>query len=232
MRRDNHASVGIGTMITFIAIILVSALISMTIVITLEKAFKNQSTTADAMEERGKIVVESIMTYLFEPCWQSTMTDPDCNFPYGHHQLLLYFHLAPGSTQISDTNVHYMFRCINEEGGKYEVGNPVRSSDFNHDHAWGSRASVDAGTTNTPIELGRVVLQSDHSVGVDVLEYGPSYLLKLEMYDNQNTATRFDDEGCRISENYDTQLLFIVGGGSPTEFTLHFRSLEVGQLII
>ena len=233
MRRDDEASVGIGSMITFISIILVSMVICTTIVITYEKMYQNQSNTANKeTEEYGKIVIESIFTYVHEPCWQSVSTDPDCNFPGGHHQLLMFFHLGPGSSKISDTNIFYHIRCENEVGGLHEVLKPERGASFDHDNAFGSRQSVNEGTNGDNLELGRVVLQTDHSIGVDTLEIHTSYLLKIEMYDNQNTVTTDDDEGCRITPDKDTTLLIVIGGGVPTEYKLHFRNYDVGELII
>ena len=123
-------------------------------------------------------------------------------------------------------------RCENEVGELHEVSNPERGSSFDHDNAWNSRKAAIDGTANTPLELGRVVLQSDHSIGVDTLEMGTSYLLKIEMYDNQNTVTTDDDEGCRITPDKETRLLILVGGGAPTEYKLHFRNYDVGELII
>jgi len=233
MRRDDNASVGIGTLITFISIILVSMIICSTIIITYEKMFKNQVNNANKeTEQYGKIVVESIFTYLHEPCWQSTSTDPDCNFPWGHHQLLMFFHLGPGSTQLSDTNIFYHVRCENDVGTKYEVLRPERGASFDDDNSFGSRRSANEGTNGDPIETGRVVLQSDYSIAIDTLEVEQSYVIKLELYDNKNTGTSDDDLGCRINPEIDTTLLITVGGGSPTEYKLKFRSYDVGELII
>lgn len=233
MRRHDEASVGIGSMITFITIILVSMIICTTIIISYEKMFKSQANTADREnQQHGKIVVESIFTYLHEPCWQSTSTDPDCNFPQGHHQLLLFFHLGPGSTDLSDTNVFYHVRCENDVGTKYEVLRPERGASFDDDNAFGSRKSGNEGTNGDPLENGRVVLQSDHSIPIDTLTISQSYLIKLELYDNQNTVTKDDDLGCRINPNKQTTLLITVGGGLPTEYKLKFRNYEVGELII
>ena len=233
MIRDNNASIGIGTLITFIAIVLVSMVVCSTIIITYEKTFKSQANSADKEAlEYGKIVIESIFTYTHEPCWQSTSTDPECNFPGGHHQLLMFFHLGPGSTQLSDTNIFYHVRCENEVGELHEVFKSERGASFDDDNAFGSRRAVNDGTRLTPLEMGRVVLQSDHSIAVDTLEIEKSYLLKIEMYDNQNTVTTDDDEGCRITPDKQTTLLIVVGGGAPTEYKLNFRNYDVGELII
>ena len=233
MRRDNNASVGIGTLITFISIILVSMVICSTIIITYEKNFKSQANTADKeTTQHGKIVVENIFTYLHEPCWQSRSTNPDCLHPWGHHQLLMFFHLGPGSTKLSDTNIFYHVRCENDVGTKYEVLKPERGASFDDDGTWSSRRAGVEGIATTPIESGRVILQSDHSIAVDTLDVGTSYLIKLELYDNKNTATNTDDLGCRITPEKDTTLLFVIAGGSPTEYKLNFRNYEVGELII
>ena len=47
-----------------------------------------------------------------------------------------------------------------------------------------------------------------------------------------NNGLGEERNGCRISTDYDTTLLITLGGGSATEYTLHFRSYEVGQLVI
>lgn len=250
MRRNNHASVGIGTMITFIALILVSALVSMTLIITLEKAFKDQSHSAEASEDRGKIIIDSLFIYRFQPCWidEFVSIDPDCSDapvgkqrPWGHHQLLMNFHLAPGSTDISVGNAHYIVRCINEgitdldndgwQGGNDHRG--VTKALFSSSFEGSATAQQTAtGAPTTPFELGFVTKQDD-TLRIPILEYGQSYKLKLELFDNMNNNGNNEERyGCRISEDYDTTLLITLGGGSPTEFTLNFRSLEPGQLVI
>ena len=83
-----------------------------------------------------------------------------------------------------------------------------------------------------PLEAGHAVLQSDHSTRAQTFIQNEKYLIMLEMYDTQNTGTNADDEGCRITESYDTQLILTITGGSSTQATLHFRSLEPGQLVI
>jgi hypothetical protein len=47
-----------------------------------------------------------------------------------------------------------------------------------------------------------------------------------------NNGVDEERNGCRITEDYDTTLLITLGGGSATEFTLHFRSLDPGQLVL
>ena len=251
MRRNNHASIGIGTMITFIAIILVSALVSMTIIVTLEKAFKEQSHAAEASEEKGKIIVDSIYIYRFQPCWVTDYVpevyDPDCSTapagrqaPWGYHQLLMNFHLAPGSTDISITNANYIIRCIDEgvtdldndgfNGGddRRIVQDPILASSFS-----GSSLTTQlaVGANDNAFERG-FPSRLDENLRINTLTYGEAYKIKLDMFDHKNTVAVEDNIGCRISEDYDSKLLITLGGGSATEFTLHFRSLEAGQLVL
>ena len=257
MKRDEGASVGIGTLITFIAIVLVSMIVCSTIIITMEKAFKNQSNTAEATEQNGKIIVDSIFIYRFQPCWfdDNPTTDPDCSdaplgsrAPWGHHQLLMNFHLAPGSTPIEVTNAYYIVRCENEGvtdldndgfmGGndRRSVANPVFSSSFDgsattNQNAFGVSQPVNDFERGWPTKM-------DENIRVNTLIYGESYKIKLEMYDNKNTGpgsgadSNLDDEGCRISEDYKSTLLITLGGGSTSEFILNFRSLESGDLVL
>ena len=246
MKRDEDASVGIGTLITFIAIVLVSMIVSSTIIMTMEKAFKNQTNTAETTEQNGKIIVDSIFIYRFQPCWVTDFvsTEPDCSDapggnqrPWGHHQLLMNFHLGPGSTPIEVTNANYVVRCIDEgitdlnENGindGRQVETPMFASSFDGSATTQRRAS---GSPDTAFENG-FVTKLDEEIRVSLLEQDQSYKIKLELFDNLNSNAGTGYLGCRISTNYDTTLLITLGGGFTTEYTLHFRSYEVGQLVI
>ena len=237
-------------MITFIALILVSALISMTLIITLEKAFKNQSHTAEASEDRGKIIIDSLFIYRFQPCWQTdfvpTSYDPDCSTapvgnhrPWGHHQLLMNFHLAPGSTNIPISNANYIMRCIDEGitdldndgiNDERQVTSNLLLSSFEGSSISSPRAQGVA--TGSALEDGYPT-RADENLRINTLVYGESYKIKLEMFDHLgNNGVDEERNGCRITEDYDTTLLITLGGGSATEFTLHFRSLDPGQLVL
>ncbi len=247
MKRDEDASVGIGTLITFIAIVLVSMIVCSTIIMTMEKAFKNQTNTAETTEQNGKIIVDSIFIYRFQPCWVTDFvsTEPDCSDapggnqrPWGHHQLLMNFHLAPGSTPIEVTNANYVVRCENEgvtdlnENGindGRQVETPMFASSFDGSATSQVRAS---GAPNNAFENG-FVTKLDEEIRVSLLDQDQSYKIKLELFDNLNSnANDAPREGCRISTYYDTTLLITLGGGFTTEYTLHFRSYEIGQLVI
>ncbi|CAI8214337.1 MAG: Uncharacterised protein [Methanobacteriota archaeon] len=247
MKRDEGASVGIGTLITFIAIVLVSMIVCSTIIITMEKAFKNQTNTAEATEQNGKIIIDSIFIYRFQPCWvdEFVTTDPDCSDapvgnqrPWGHHQLLMNFHLAPGSTSIEVTNANYVVRCENEgvtdlDGDGINDGREVTTPRFSSSFSGSATAQPRAqGAPNTAFESGFVTKLND-DIRLNLLEQDQSYKIKLELFDNMNNNGNDEERnGCRISTEYDTTLLITLGGGSATEYTLHFRSYEVGQLVI
>jgi len=247
MKRDSNASVGIGTLITFIAIVLVSMIVCTTIILTMEKAFKNQTNTAELTEENGKIMIDSIFIFRFQPCWvdEFVTTDPDCSDapvgnqrPWGHHQLLMNFHLAPGSTPIQVTNANYIVRCMDEgitdlDNDGVNDGRQVTTPRFSSSFSGSATAQPRAhGAPDTAFENG-FVTKLDEEMRISLLEQDQSYKIKLELFDNMNNNGNDEERnGCRISTDYDTTLLITLGGGHSTEFNLHFRSYEIGQLVI
>ena len=236
---DESASIGMGAMITFITIMLISAIISSVLLIMVDKLFSENQNSSDEHQSGGKIIVDNILLYLYEPCWQwdGVPNNADCSDapagnqqPWGHHQLLMYFHLAPGSGTIPAENVHYLFHCKNE-GGIFEIGNSLRGSDFTDSGTFSSRHSAIKGLQNTALERGQVLLQEDRVTGVNDIKFGEKYVIMLAMYDNKNTATDSEHEGCRITPNYDTTLLLFIDGGGHTEILLKFPEYTPGSVL-
>ena len=237
---DESASIGMGAMITFISMMLISAIISSVLLVFLDKLFIENKNSADEHQGGGRILVDRIFFYLYEPCWQwdGVPNNADCSDapagrqkPWGHHQILMYFHLTPGSGTIPAENAHYLFHCKNEVGGIFEVDKSLRGSDFTESGTWSSMLSRNEGRSTTPLERGQVLLQKDRVTGVNDMTFGEKYVIMLEMYDDQNTNIDSDDEGCRITPNYDTTLLLFIDGGGYTEILLKFPEYTPGVLL-
>ena len=225
--RESHASIGVGAMIIFISIILVTSIISALIIQT---AYRLSSKPKEMVEDRSnsKIIIDTIFVYRFEPCWQSLSTDPDCVHDWGHHQLAMQFQLA-GNEDIPDTSVSYFIACPETE----DVVSPFRGSTFDHStvshRAFGAFVS---GTRNLPFELGAAVysdliFEPDASgARANILTPGVSYSIMIDMYDNKNNFGN-DNEGCRISLDYDVSLLIAIDGGHVTYDVINCQSYDM-----
>tara|TARA_Y100000746_G_scaffold206562_1_gene194348 strand:- start:288 stop:536 length:249 start_codon:yes stop_codon:yes gene_type:complete len=71
---DQKASIGIGAMIVFIALILVAAVASTIIISSVEDLSQTMEDTT-SVRDYSKIKVDSVYTFLYEPCWQKDFTE-------------------------------------------------------------------------------------------------------------------------------------------------------------
>jgi len=103
IRDDDTASIGIGAMIVFIALILVAAVASAVIIQTAENLQQNAQATGDDTQSEiaGKIQVHAAFANDAMAGWD------------------LVFSLAPGSTSVLDTAVSYQIFCIFAAGGTF-----------------------------------------------------------------------------------------------------------------
>ncbi len=100
LKNDNLAAIGIGAMIVFIALILVAAVAAAVIIQTAEKLQQNaQSTGDDTTDEMsGKVQVLNVFV------------SDDADFE-------VYFRLAAGSDDTSDTDILFQIFCDDGLGG-------------------------------------------------------------------------------------------------------------------
>lgn len=235
-KRDYIASVGIGSMISFIAMMLVAAIASTALIMMFEKTFQNSANKADKMNSSGnaKVTISNIFIYRYEPCWQSTSTDPTCPFNWGHHQLIITFSIVGAYAPIPDTDIHWWVTCSETD----DVVNPLETGTFDNHGGWAAKGATLINVLDPPLEVGQAVhlsnMKGDRASGAaaNSLENGGSYGVMIDLYDNKNTATGIDDTGCRITTSYDTKLFIKVERGQLTQTELNFKSTEPATWVL
>ncbi len=214
------ASIGIGAMIVFIALILVAALSSTIIIQSIEKLSQDMEETTSE-RDYSKIEVESAYVFLHEPCWQASFTDvsqcSSMNPERGHHEMEMHFHLK-GDISIPATSVAYHISCTDSLASV-----PMRKALLGQGTGtWDSATSIDKGYQGAPFNRGRVVIPG-HSTdlgaeAIETLEVGVTYAVMLDLYNNKNSATTDDDDGCSIPVDYRMNLMITIEGGMDSYY--------------
>ena len=224
---DERGSIGIGAMIVFIALILVAAIASTIIIRTVEDlSAKSSGIIDDRMN--SKISIESIHIFLYNPCWQSSsVTEDGCN-PWGHHELIMFF-TVDGDHDLKPSEVYYTVSCEETR----TVISPYRSDSFDGTvKGQDSIPSINEGYRSTPFNEGYAVYAEnylDNDARATLLEPGVDYAIMLALYDNKNNFG-IDNEGCRISLDYDINLVIYVEGGMETYALLSCGSTIRGEM--
>ena len=115
MKEDQIASIGIGAMIVFIALILVAAVASAVIIQTGEKLQQNaQQTGSDTQEEiGGKINIITVWVGDQSDCDGDGDADTDTDDEVDVCITLVY-ELAAGSEQMTEDQVHWSITCLDD----------------------------------------------------------------------------------------------------------------------
>tara|TARA_B100000965_G_scaffold404706_1_gene436300 strand:+ start:3378 stop:4106 length:729 start_codon:yes stop_codon:yes gene_type:complete len=224
---DESGSIGIGAMIVFIALILVAAIASTIIIRSVDNLSMQSSGLVDE-RMNSKISVESIQIFLYEPCWQSeSVNEGDCpGSPWGHHELVMFF-TVEGGEDLKPSEVYYTVYCEEDR----TVTTPMRSESFEGSSTWESTTSRNEGWAGIPFNQGFVVFANsflDADARSTTLEPGVQYALMLDLYDNKNNFGN-ENEGCRISLDYDINLILYVEGGMETYALISCETTDRGE---
>jgi len=226
---NKSGSIGIGAMIVFIGLILVAAVASTVIIRTVEDLTVQSDNTIDARWQ-SKIEIRSITVFVYEPCWQSSASaENGCGTPAGHHELLMWF-TVDGDIDLKDSEVFYSISCQETR----TVVTPYRSVSFAQGtNTQDSRASIDDDYRDHPFNTGYAVYLDNYlgdtasGARATSLEPGIDYAIMIDMYDNKNNFD-IDNEGCRISLDYDVELRIYVEGGKDTYAIIDCKSTTRG----
>lgn len=249
MKEDQIASIGIGAMIVFIALILVAAVASAVIIQTGEKLQQNaQQTGSDTQEEiGGKINIITI--------WVGDQNDCDGDEAGGGNGqtdlcITLVFELAAGSEQMSEDQIHWSITCldnassgmekiwgtfdgdVNNGAGVSLFGDGTTDADLmNLDttHVDGSVKCVDNNDDGDCNDVGE--LQDD-----DVLNPGQVYMIHLKTSPDLDAATpdqstQNQGECNPVLNEQHTLAINVEGGGTTTEI-LSYTSVDEGAAVV
>lgn len=205
---EDSGSAGIGAMIIFVALILVSAVVSIVLISFGQELFEDSSNDANKNDDLmfGKILITNAVVTSIE-------LDSDGNPTYMN--LLLTLELTPGSPNIADDLVQWSVLCPNEE-------NPSR-------FRWSNDGNLEAATTSTG---------DGGDIGaIDELEVGINYMLAISLYhttDDDGDGVG-DKGGCPPNFLETHTLVFVMpSSGSYSSWDLRYddEHLEAGDLLI
>lgn len=232
MGRD-FGSIGIGAMIVFIALILVAAVASTVIISTVED-LSNKSEQSNDDRQFSKVEISDILLFNYEPCWVSSHADAEtCPGGHprdrGHYELAMYFSIS-GGVELQASEIHYQVSCretLTTHDSKY------RTVTFGIPSTWDSTTSLEGGYPSAPFNRQAVVLPGEEfdsgASSISTLEVGVSYAVMIDLFDNQNTAGRDDDEGCRITTDFTIDLTIMVEGGYDTFAIIDCENFQLGM---
>ena len=209
IKEDKLAAIGIGAMIVFIALILVAAVAAAVIIQTAEKLQQNaQSTGDDTTDEMsGKVQILNVF-----------VDDPAESF-------VVYFRLAAGSDDTSDTDILWQIFCEDPDGstGVPATGTPVTDR-LADDFRSGAGAGVDT----------IVPLSDDTATATDTAEAGVSYRIALDVNDNNADAALRQDCSPQhlFDENIKASLFIHVVGGGSTYDVLKVNDASRGAVVV
>ena len=255
--RDDLASIGIGAMIVFIALILVAAVASAVIIQTGEKLQQNaQQTGSDTQEEiGGKISIITVWVGDQNDC------DGDDDSAGNSNDLLdkcitLVYELAAGSEPMNEGDVIWTITCDDGTGTMASVWGT-----FDGDVVGTAAASVNEfgdGTVDTTA-MNLDTLHVDGSVKCidgdgdgncnglvatgdrlddDILEPGQVYMISLKTEPDSEAGNAARDapaqqQGeCSPNLNEQHELTLSVAGGGVTTEILSYTSVTEGQSIV
>ncbi len=209
VKPNNSASAGISAMIVFVALILVSAVISIVIVSLGQEIFQDSNTDASKTDNiiYGKIFVISAVISAIEL---------DGNNEPMHANILVSLELSPGASTVDDDMVKWAVLCPVENGNAF-------------DDRWTNEGNLEAATTASG---------DGGDIGaIDELNVGTTYMININLQhttDDVGSDGTMDSGGCPPNYLEVHTLIFAVGGtGSYTSWDLNYdESLDVGEVLI
>ena len=218
------ASIGIGAMIVFIALILVAAVASAVIIQTGEKLQQNaQQTGDDTREEIGGKV--SIITV-----WVGDQTDCDgdddgtggagAGPDFLDKCITLVFELAAGSEPVDETNVIWTIICENAA----QDGMNTIYGDFD------TAAAVTESAGSDTLNVDGTAKLDNLGADDDTLNPGEVYMIDLKTETDDDDAPVSTECAPVIGEEH-TMIISVEGGGTTYE-TLTYNSVTEGDSIV
>lgn len=237
---DDLASIGIGAMIVFIALILVAAVASAVIIQTGEKLQQNaQQTGSDTQEEIGGKI--SIITV-----WVGEQTDCDGDADGAVDACItLVYELAAGSEPMDENDVVWSISCLQ--------GTAMDTVWGTFDGDVGTAADASTALGDGTVDQNQMNLDTVHVDGSlkcidvtgngdctqatdfhddDTLQPGQVYMIDLKTSDDGTDEITQNQGECNPVINEQHELTISVAGGGTTTEILSYTSVTEGQSVV
>jgi archaellin len=239
---DDLASIGIGAMIVFIALILVAAVASAVIIQTGEKLQQNaQQTGSDTQEEIGGKI--SIITV-----WVGEQADCDTDADGAADACItLVYELAAGSEPMDENDVVWSISCL--QGATMDTvwgtfdGDVTGTSGAADDDRNGdgtvdtTRMNLDTVHVDGALKCIDVTLNGDCTQATDLhdddtLQPGQVYMINLKTSPDGTDEVTQNQGECNPVINEQHELTISVAGGGTTIEILSYTSVTEGQSVV
>ena len=204
-KNDDGASIGIGAMIVFIALILVAAVASTIIIKTAEELQQRAEATGDDTRDEISGKLQIVMAYVSEDDGLAATVDV--------MEVTLIVQMAAGSDQTLLSDISWLIVC----------NDGTATVDTN-------TGSLDDGTNVFAEALDGTAMAAGASVTA-----GQTFAIVIDTNDNGNDDTvgaNAVTDGCQAGVGDNQELRLIVDGGGETYSQLTFNSVESGSMIV
>ncbi len=238
---DDLASIGIGAMIVFIALILVAAVASAVIIQTGEKLQQNaQQTGSDTQEEIGGKI--SIITV-----WVGEQSDCDSDASLTDACITLVYELAAGSEPMDEVDVVWSITCVSNGGttmdqiwGSFDgdITGAAPGDDVNGDGTVDTtRMNLDTVHVDGALKCVDTTADGDCYDATDLhdddtLQPGQVYMINLKTSSDVNDEISQNQGECNPVINEQHELTLSVAGGGTTIEILSYTSVTEGQSVV
>ena len=209
-KNDDGASIGIGAMIVFIALILVAAVASTIIIKTAEELQQRAEATGDDTRDEISGKLQIVMAYVSQDDNAGPATAAD--------EITLIVQMAAGSDSTLLTDISWLIVC---NDGTQNVDINTGSLEDNGGTAGAARVFAET--------LAGVTMTSG-----DAVTAGQTFAVVIDTDDDglDNGGVNAAVDGCQAGVGANQELRLIVDGGGETYSQLTFNSINAGALIV
>ncbi|MBJ24108.1 MAG: hypothetical protein CMB64_05495 [Euryarchaeota archaeon] len=213
--QTEFGSAGISSMIVFIALILVSATISIVLIQFGGELFNDSGKDAEDTENimYGKIIVSNAIISAIEFDEGDNDGDGDSEEPV-QSTIQITFELSPGAPNIDDDQLKWAVLCENE----------IEPAGVR----WSNEGNLEAATTATG--------GGGDVDAIDTIEVGITYMITIFLHHTTDTNADgiLDEGGCPPNFLETHTLVFVMGNsGSYTSWELRYdEALSEGEILI
>ena len=208
-KNDDGASIGIGAMIVFIALILVAAVASTIIIKTAEELQQRAEATGDDTRDEISGKLQIVMAYV--------SVDDGATPPAGVDEITLIVQMAAGSDSTLLTDISWLIIC----------NDGTANADLN------TGSLEDAGGAGGAARIFAETLGGTAYTSGDSVSAGETFAVIIDTdNDAQDAGGQASVDGCQAGVGSTQELRMIIAGGGETYSQLTFNDVAAGSLIV